>query len=657
MVRKVPAKTAAAPPVCDLLLRASAEAQLGRDSQMAPPERSTEALLHELQVHQIELEMQGENLCQSQIDLEASRDRYVDLYDFAPVGYLTLTTNGMIAEISLTGTTLLGVERKQLLQRSFTTFVGAEDQGRWMEHFLILKKYGGKAHFDLALRRGDGSMFDALVHCEAEKVGAGDTAIRMALTDISDQALSKQNEQNFRAVFERSPIGIGIAGPDRRYRMVNPAFCRMLGYSEAELVGMSFTDVTHPDDVKLNLWNIEGLTTGEASHSAMEKRYLRKDGEVVWALLNVVAVTGESGREAYTIGLAEDITERKRMETELLTTRNRLEATLSAIPDLLFEIDLDGRVHDYRARRSDLLAAPPAVFLGKTLTEVLPPTAAEACMGALREAAEKGSSNGVDYCLPLPQGETWFELSVAAMPNSGSNDRRFIILARDITERKQTEEQLLADAREQRDTLVREVHHRIKNNLQSVAGLLQRELGQFLELDPRLEAAISQVSAIAVVHGLQSVAPDEAIGLCNGVKSICESVASLSRRPVQFHMEGGQPDACPVRIATSEAVSIALVLNELILNAVKHSPHDGAAPTVSLSADGGSAQLLIRNALAAAHDFDIDTGAGLGTGLRLVRSLLPKQGADLSYERDARDFMLTRLKLTAPVVTNQDPRR
>ena len=311
--------------------------------------------------------------------------------------------------------------------------------------------------------------------------------------------------------------------------MVNPAFCRMLGYSEAELLCMSYADVTHPDDVKLNLWNIEGLTAGEASHFSMEKRYVRKDGEIVWVLLNVVAGKTEGGNDPYTIGMAED-----------------------------------------------------------------------------------------------------------------------------ITERKQTEEQRLADAREQRDTLVREVHHRIKNNLQSVAGLLHRELGRFVEHNPRLEAAISQINAIAVVHGLQSVAPDEAIGLCNGVKSICESVASLSRRPVQFHMEGGQPDACPVRVATSEAVSIALVLNELILNAVKHSPHDGSTPTVSLSASGGSAQLLIRNALATAHDFDIDTGAGLGTGLRLVRSLLPPEGAHLDYERDGAGFMLTRLKLTTPVVTKQD---
>jgi PAS domain S-box-containing protein len=222
---------------------------------------------------------------------------------------------------------------------------------------------------------------------------------------------------------------------------------------------------------------------------------------------------------------------------------------------------------------------------------------------------------------------------------------------RDITERKQAEEQRLDFARQQRDTLVREVHHRIKNNLQSVAGLLQRELGQFLELDPRLETAISQINAIAVVHGLQSASPDEAVGLCDSVCSICTSVAEMSQRPVLFSARQDQTDRS-IRIETGEAVSVALVLNELILNAVKHSPPDSAAPSVVFSADDNSAQLLIRNALAAKPEFNIDTGEGLGTGLHLVRSLLPEHGAQLTYEPDTENFMLTRLKLMAPVIVH-----
>ncbi|MDO8788416.1 MAG: PAS domain S-box protein [Sulfuritalea sp.] len=221
---------------------------------------------------------------------------------------------------------------------------------------------------------------------------------------------------------------------------------------------------------------------------------------------------------------------------------------------------------------------------------------------------------------------------------------------RDITARKHTEAQRLADARQQRDTLVREVHHRIKNNLQSVAGLLQRELGRFMELDPRLETAISQVHAIAVVHGLQSAGPEETVRLCDSARNICRMVAELSLRPVNFQIENERTTFMPVEIASDQAVPVALVLNELILNAVKHSPADGPASTVSLSTDNGSARIVIRNAVSSLPPFNFATGSGLGTGLRLVSSLLPDQGAQLHYEPVEAGVLRTILTLTPPVI-------
>ena len=126
----------------------------------------------------------------------------------------------------------------------------------------------------------------------------------------------------------------------------------------------------------------------------------------------------------------------------------RLQTTLAAIPDLLFEVGEDGRLYDYRAHRADLLAAPPEVFMGKKIDEVLPPAASATCMAAIQEAAEKSWSTGSVYSLALPQGEMWFELSVAAMPDiTGRMGRRFILLARDITARHRAEAALRASER------------------------------------------------------------------------------------------------------------------------------------------------------------------------------------------------------------------
>ncbi len=220
----------------------------------------------------------------------------------------------------------------------------------------------------------------------------------------------------------------------------------------------------------------------------------------------------------------------------------------------------------------------------------------------------------------------------------------------DITARKQLEQQRLADMELQREVLVREVHHRIKNNLQSVAGLLRQALGKFTQLDPHLEMAITQVHAIAVVHGLQSADPDEAIRLCDTVAHICTTVREQTHRPLEYLIEGEHDTFLPVQINRDEAVAVALVLNELILNAVKHSPEQGRPPLVQLQADGDHAVFTIHNPSNGHGEPDLESGTGLKTGLRLVRSLLPKQGARLDFARDDTDQLVTRLRLQAPVV-------
>ncbi len=124
---------------------------------------------------------------------------------------------------------------------------------------------------------------------------------------------------------------------------------------------------------------------------------------------------------------------------DLRAAELRNAAVLNAIPDLLFEVDIDGRFIDYRAPRADLLAATPDSFLGKTINEVLPPAVAEVCMTALSMALEGGYSSGAQYELPTGTGSTWFELSVSRKTVAQGETPRFIALSRDITERKEAE--------------------------------------------------------------------------------------------------------------------------------------------------------------------------------------------------------------------------
>jgi PAS domain S-box-containing protein len=169
-------------------LRAEAEAMVG---SLAPEEMRTqpvEVLLHELLVHKVELEMQNEELRRVHLAVEEARDRYLDLYEFAPVGYITISREGLINEINLTGSALLAVDRTKLINRSFSSFVAPQDMDRWHHQFLNMMQQatGEKQAFSLALTRADGSDFLAYLDCLRRESPDAPPHLRVALTDISN---------------------------------------------------------------------------------------------------------------------------------------------------------------------------------------------------------------------------------------------------------------------------------------------------------------------------------------------------------------------------------------------------------------------------------------------------------------------------------------
>ena len=171
-------------------MRSTAASKLVRQLDSAP--RLADELLHELRVHQIELEMQNETLRVSQAELEAARDRYLDLYDFAPVGYITLDADGLIVEINLTGTTMLGGLHKNLLCKNFVFMVMPADQPRWIHHFTNVNCGNRQVSVELALRRGDGVAFEALLDCrrEAPETAAREgrvPGLRMLVSNITER--------------------------------------------------------------------------------------------------------------------------------------------------------------------------------------------------------------------------------------------------------------------------------------------------------------------------------------------------------------------------------------------------------------------------------------------------------------------------------------
>jgi two-component sensor histidine kinase len=216
----------------------------------------------------------------------------------------------------------------------------------------------------------------------------------------------------------------------------------------------------------------------------------------------------------------------------------------------------------------------------------------------------------------------------------------------------------LAAARAQRDAVVREVHHRIKNHLQGLAGLLRRQMSGHAELKPLLEESIAQINAIAVVHGLQGRDAGGRIGLRGLVADIAAFLHGITGTAIALEEAPGRcfrarpclpTDACRWAVRHEEAVPLALVLNELFTNALRHG--DGAAaPVCALQCDEAGARLSLRNRGRLPDRLDFAAGLGLGTGLVLVRSLLPAAGAALELANRDDSWVETTLRLAPPAL-------
>ena len=310
-------------------LRAQAEA-LARQRAARTPEDSAalspeeiQNTRHELRVHQIELEMQNEELRAAQAEIEASRSRYVDLYDLAPVGYCTLSEKGLILEADLTAAKLLGVERSDLTRRALTHFLLSEDQDVWYRCLRQLAATGHPQTCELRVTRSDGDKPWMHVDAAPGTREAGlPVACRVTLTDITARKRAEAGlraiEAKYRTIVETTSEGVWVFDERGRTTLVNPQMTAMLGYSPAEMAGRPFEAYLSPEEREKR-----GPTLRECCRKrcpSLETRLRGKDGGTLWVRISGGPIVGDDGRDMGFFAMLADITERKQAEEQRTVT-------------------------------------------------------------------------------------------------------------------------------------------------------------------------------------------------------------------------------------------------------------------------------------------------------------------------------------------------
>jgi PAS domain S-box-containing protein len=209
---------------------------------------------------------------------------------------------------------------------------------------------------------------------------------------------------------------------------------------DAQLDADRVFDLLHPED-KDRFWASIGESIQTMDQWSCEYRLQFPDGAVRWLLDTAMPVSQPDGSILWH-GFVSDVTEQRSAQYKNQLTRDRLQAILQAIPDLLFELDEEGQIQNYLSRRTPALIVPPDQFLGRRIDGFLPHDAAKIIMGAITYAVEHGQSTGVEYQMKTPSGLRWFELTLARMATTENKPQRFIAMEREITVRKQAEQRL-----------------------------------------------------------------------------------------------------------------------------------------------------------------------------------------------------------------------
>ena len=297
-------------------LRVAAEEKLAQSSSTTPDrkEKTPEAIIHELHVHQVELEMQNEKLRLAGGELEALRKKYFNLYDLAPVGYFTLSEKGMILEANLTAARLLGVTKGALAMQPLARFILPEDRNVYYRHREKLFETGAPHVCELRTLRADADPFWARIEAAAaQDTESGDALCRAIMSDITNHKQKAENIKILAEVSDISPVSIIVHDFEGNFLYANQKTFNLHGYSEDEFLTLKLHEIDTPASASLIEARMQRLV--EAGEALFEVEHYRQDGTSF--PLEVFAKVTEWGGKKVILSVASDITERKRYQESL----------------------------------------------------------------------------------------------------------------------------------------------------------------------------------------------------------------------------------------------------------------------------------------------------------------------------------------------------
>ena len=493
----------------------------------------------------------------------------------------------------------------------------------------------GLRWYSLSVRRAGGATgFD-------EAIAVLSDVTRLKSQQLQLEALALERElmaERTRSILDSVLVGIVTVG-GRGIEWMNRSARRMFAGELADFIGepmavVATADVEHPFR---RTHYLDELVEGQAE--TFECRVRARDGREFWIVGNAVATGRAAIGRQLTFALL-DIERRRQAEAAMSVAQASLRRVIEAAPLAIALLDARSfSVVQANEVAAAAIGSTPERLLGKTPEQILPAARAAERRRDLESALAASDVTTREYRFRTDGVEHVWDARLVPLVAAGEAPDQILLVASDVTEQRAAQEARLEAAIAQREMLVREVHHRIKNNLQGVAGLLQQIGERKPEVAAAIDEVVGQVQAIAQVYGLQ-VGSDGPLSIVSVLEAITGSVQRTFGRPIRCEVTGR--DASAWSLPEVEAIPIALTLNELLTNAVKHSngSGDGAIGCV-LDCDDDSVRVAISNRARLPDGFSLARIPNGVSGLGLVRALLPKKSASLSIEQSDDDVVAT----------------
>jgi PAS domain S-box-containing protein len=303
----------------------------------------------------------------------------------------------------------------------------------------------GRCSFEWVFKKQDGELFDAVVNLNILYLG-GDKILQITFRDVTDYKSNieklKQSESMLRQTFDHLPVGACIVEFNGIFRHCNRAFCDLLGYDESELVGKHYCSVTMPEDYHVGEDLTAGVASGECDTCNYVKRYLRKDGQVVWGELSVTAIKDIEGIPLFFISIVIDITAKRSAEAALRESEAKLQAVFNHSLDAI-SVSKNG-IHEFvnPAYLHLFRYDHPEELVSKTILKIIAPES-KTIVGDYAKRRYRGMDAPSMYeAVGLRKDGSTFLLEVNASSYVLDNGRYTLAIMRDITERRQAQEAL-----------------------------------------------------------------------------------------------------------------------------------------------------------------------------------------------------------------------